>query len=215
MWGGERIAMNTVIQLMMGVSLAACCGLRAWMPMLIVGLLAKAGYVHLSPTFSFLVRDDALIVFGVATLLELLGDKVIVIDHLLDAVGTIVRPAVGTVLASSMLTHMDPLAATALGLIAGGSAAFTIHAGKTVIRAKCSALAHFHAGLGNTTISTLEDVFTVGGVFLAAFVPVIAFMLTVPVMAFMIWMVVRLIRKGVSLWTPLANRRSHKAVPAS
>lgn len=207
--------MITVVQLMMGVSLAACCGLRAWMPMLIVGLLAKAGYVHLSPAFSFLVRDDALIIFGVATVLELVGDKVIVIDHFLDAVGTIVRPAVGTVLASSMLTHMDPLAATALGLIAGGSAAFTIHAGKTVIRAKCSALAHFHAGVGNAALSTLEDVFTIGGVFLAAFVPVVAFLLAVPVMAFMIWMVVHLIRTGVSLWNLLANRRSRKAIPSS
>ena len=202
--------MITVVQLMMGVSLAACCGLRAWMPMLIVGLLAKAGYVELSPAFSFLARNDALIIFGVATALELLGDKVILIDHFLDAVGTIVRPAVGTVLASSMLTHMDPLAATTLGLIAGGSTAFTIHAGKTVLRAKCSALAHFHVGAGNAALSTLEDVLAVGGVFLATFVPVLAFLLALAVMAFMTWMVVHTVRKGVSLWNFLMHWRSRK-----
>ncbi|MCW3097173.1 MAG: putative transrane protein [Chthonomonadaceae bacterium] len=208
------MAITTLVQLMMGVSLAACCGLRAWMPMLIVSLLAKAGYVHLSPSFSFLARNDALIIFGVATVLELLGDKVIVIDHFLDAIGTVVRPAVGTVLASSMLTHLDPLAATTLGLIAGGTSAFTIHAGKTVIRAKSSLLAHFHAGVGNAALSILEDVCTVGGVFLAVFVPGLAFVLALLVMAFMIWMIVHLIRKGASLWALLTNRKSRKPAPA-
>jgi hypothetical protein len=208
------MAITTLVQLMMGVSLAACCGLRAWMPMLIVSLLAKAGYVHVSPAFSFLERTDALIIFGVATALELLGDKVIVIDHFLDAVGTFVRPAVGTVLASSMLTHMDPLAATTLGLIAGGAPAFTIHAGKTVIRAKSSLLAHFHAGVGNATLSVLEDVFTVGGVFLAVFVPVLAFGLALLGMAFMTWMIVHLIRKGASLWALLTNRKARTPAPA-
>lgn len=200
------MAITTVVQLMMGVSLAACCGLRAWLPMLIVSLLAKAGYVHLSPSFSFLAHNDALIIFGIATVLELLGDKVIVIDHFLDAIGTVVRPAAGTVLASSMLTHLDPLAATTLGLIAGGAPAFTIHAGKTVIRAKSSLLAHFHAGVGNAALSILEDVSTVGGVFLAVFVPVLAFVLALLVIAFMVWMLVHLIRKGASLWALLTNR---------
>jgi hypothetical protein len=208
------MAISTIVQLMMGVSLAACCGLRAWMPMLIVGLLAKAGYVHLSPAFSFLVRTDALIVFSVATVLELLGDKVIVIDHFLDAVGTIVRPAAGTILASSMLTHMDPLAATTFGLIAGGIPAFTIHTGKAVVRAKTTVFAHFHAGTGNAVLSTLEDALTIGGVFLAAFLPILAFGLVLPIMALVIWMIVHLIRKGVNLWTYLATRKSRKTAPA-
>ncbi len=206
--------MITVVQLMMGVSLAACCGLRAWMPMLIVGLLAKACYVELSPTFSFLARNDALIIFGVATVLELVGDKVIVIDHFLDAVGTIVRPTVGTVLASSMLTKVDPLVATTFGLIAGGSTAFTIHAGKSLLRAKCSGLAHFHVGVGNAALSTVEDVLAVGGVLLAAFVPVVAFVLAMGAVALMTWMVVHTVRTGVNLWKFLANWRSRKSMPA-
>lgn len=207
--------MTTVVQIMMGISLAACCGLRAWMPMLIVSILAKADFVHLSPSFAFLARTDALIIFSIATVLELLGDKVIVIDHLLDAIGTVVRPAVGTVLASSMLTGLDPLAAVTLGLIAGGSAAFTVHAGKTVLRAKCSLLAHFHAGAGNAALSTLEDIAAAGGVLLAAYLPVLAFVLALMIIAVMAWMVVHLIRTGASLWALLTNRRARKAAPAS
>jgi hypothetical protein len=35
--------MQLAVELMMGVSLAACVGLRAWLPLLMVGLLARAG----------------------------------------------------------------------------------------------------------------------------------------------------------------------------
>lgn len=150
--------MNLAVQLMMGISLAACAGLRAGLPMLTVGLLARGGYAQLHPSFAFLARDDALVIFGAATALELLGDKIIAIDHFLDAVGTIVSPPIGTVLASSMLVGLDPLAATVLGLIVGGSTSFTVHAGKAVVRAKCSALAPFHGGIANVALSTVEDV---------------------------------------------------------
>jgi hypothetical protein len=109
---------------------------------------------------------------------------------------------------------MDPLTATTFGLIAGGAPAFTIHAGKAVTRAKTSVFAHFHAGTGNAVLSTLEDVLTVVGVFLAAFLPVLAFVLVVIALALAIWMIVHLVRKGVNLWTYLANRKSRKTAPA-
>lgn len=206
----EAITMGTVVQVMMGIGLAACCGLRAWMPLLIAGLLARSGYVPVSPAFAFLTRTDALIVFSVATVLELIGDKVIVIDHILDAIGTFVRPAAGTVLASAMVTRMDPVAATTLGLIAGGGTAFTMHAGKAVLRTKCSVLAHFHGGTGNAALSTLEDVVALCGVFLAAYFPVIAFLITLPILILMIWMIRSFVRKGAKLWAFLTNRREQK-----
>lgn len=79
--------MKTVVALavqpMMGISLVACAGLRAWQPILAIGLLARGGYAQLRPSFPFLTRDDALTVFGVAAVLEFLGDKFIVIDYFL------------------------------------------------------------------------------------------------------------------------------------
>jgi uncharacterized protein DUF4126 len=184
--------METVIQLLMGTSLAACAGLRAWLPMLVVGLLARANYVHLGPAFDFLERTDALVIFGVATVVELLADKVIAVDHFLDGISTFVRPAVGTVLAASMLAKVDPVAATVLGLIVGGGTAFTVHAGKTVARYKCSALSMFHGGTGNAALSFIEDFASGFGVLLAAFAPIFAFILAIAVLAAAVW----LLRKG-------------------
>lgn len=182
--------MQLVVELMMAVSLAACAGLRAWMPLLIVGLLARTGHLDLNAHFAFMARTDALVVLGVATVLELLGDKVIGIDHFLDAMGTVVRPAAATVLASSMLTHTDPLTATVFGLIVGGGTALTVHGGKAALRAKVSALAPLHGGTGNAGVSLGEDLIVASGVWTAAHAPILAFGLTVLVLGGAVWLLV-------------------------
>jgi hypothetical protein len=174
-----RQTMQIAFQLMMGISLAACAGLRAWLPLLGVGLLARTGHVPLNPAFAFLARTDLLIVLGVATAIELLGDKFLIVDHFLDLVGTVARPVAGTLLAASVLTHADPVVSTVLGLILGGSTAFTIHAGKAAVRTQSTALAPLHAGTGNAALSLGEDAISLGGIGLAVWVPVLAFLLTV------------------------------------
>lgn len=197
--------MSVVLQLMMGISLAACAGLRAWLPMLVVGLLAHGGYVHLNSSFEFLARNDALIIFGVATAIELVGDKIIAVDHFLDAVSTVVRPAVGTVLASSMLTKLDPLAAVVLGLIVGGGASFTVHAGKAVVRAKASALVPFHGGVANAAISVVEDLISGVGLWISVQLPVLAFVLALVVIVTAIWLVIKFIKTGKRLFASLTR----------
>lgn len=206
--------MGLAVQLMMGVSLAACAGLRAWLPMLVVGLLARGGYAQLHPSFSFLAREDALIVFGVATVLEFLGDKFVVVDHFLDAAGTLLRPAAGTVLASSMLSNLDPLAATVLGLIVGGGTSFTVQAGKAVARAKMSLFAPLHAGLGNAALSAVEDILSAIGLWLALHAPLLAFLITLLALIGAVWIVLKFIRTGKRLFTFLRGRRGIKLRPS-
>ena len=48
--------------------------------------------------------------FGVATAIEVIGDKIPAVDHALDVIGTPLRPLAGAVLAASVLgTVADPL----------------------------------------------------------------------------------------------------------
>jgi hypothetical protein len=184
------MSMELVIQIAMGLSIAACAGLRAFLPLLVVGLLGRSGYLELNPTFAFLTRTDALIVFGLATVVELLADKVVVVDHFLDGMATFARPIAGTVLAGSLLTHLDPLPAAALALVVGGAPAFTVHAGKAVARAKASLLAPLHGGLGNTLLSLGEDAVSGLGIWLALIAPIVAAGLSLALFGLAVWLLV-------------------------
>jgi hypothetical protein len=139
----------------LAVALAACAGLRAWLPLLLAGAMARAGLLTLGPAFHFLSSNRALAVFTAATLLEIAADKFPLLDHTLDALSTLLRPAAGSLLAASVMWRVsDPLAALALGVAVGAPSALVPHAAKSLVRAGSSALTF---GLGNPVLSLLED----------------------------------------------------------
>ena len=80
----------------LGIGLAACAGLRAWLPLLLAGALARGGFIELGTSFRFIASNRALALFAVATLVEIIGDKFPAVDHTLDALSTILRPAAAT-----------------------------------------------------------------------------------------------------------------------
>ncbi len=192
--------MELVIQIAMGVGLAACAGLRTWFPLLCLGLLARTGYMELGTAGAFLARTDLLIALSVATVVEFAGDKIPAVDHVLDAVGTFARPVAGALLTASVVTHIDPVASLVLGLIVGGGTALTVHTGKSILRAQSTAFAPLHAGAGNTALSFGEDVLTVLGVGLAVFVPLLAFGLALLLVLGAVRLAKRVMRRGYKLW---------------
>ena len=204
-------AMHVAVQVMMGVSLAACAGLRAWLPLFGVGLLGRLGLLVLNPSFAFLESTPALTIFAVATLLELVGDKVVAVDHFLDAAGTFIRPVAGAVVVASVLSRSDPAVALAAGIIAGGGTALTVHAGKAVVRAKSTALAVFHGGLGNVLLSLLEDAVSFLGTALAFLLPALAFILALGMVLFSVLLVFLFWKAGKKLWRVLFGPASASA----
>lgn len=141
--------------LALGIALAACAGLRAWLPLLLASLLARAGWLDLGPSFQFLASNKALLLFAVATLIEIVGDKIPGVDHALDAIGTPLRPAAGALLAAAVMGHVsDPLTALVLGTAVGAPAALVPHAAKTALRAASTT---FTGGLANPILSLIED----------------------------------------------------------
>jgi len=156
----------------LAIGLAACAGLRAWLPLLLTGGLVRAEVIEVGQSFSFLASDRALILFGVASVVEIVADKVPAIDHALDAIGTVVRPLAATVLAASVFgSFADPLTAVALGAAIGAPTALVPHAGKSVLRAASSALT---AGVANPVISVLEDLIALALFVLTVLVPLLA-----------------------------------------
>lgn len=205
------------IQIMMGVSLAACTGLRASIPVLIVGILAKMGHIHLNPSYMWLSHTNTLIIFGIAAVLEFFGDKIIAVDHFLDMIGTFVRPAIGFMVSSSLLTHTDPATTMAIGLIMGGGSALTIHSGKAALRAKSSATAMFHGGIGNTVLSFGEDLTALFGTALAIVAPIVAFFFTLMGLTFAVLLVYLAYKAGKHIFQFIQKKRTptSPAVPPS
>ncbi len=186
--------MDLATQLMLGIGLAACAGLRAWLPLLLVSVMAKGGYLTLGGNFEFLAREDTIVILAIATVLEVLGDKLVGVDHILDAIGTIARPAVGALMASAVLIDLDPLAAAILGLIAGGASSMLVHSGKSIVRAKTTALVPVHGGVGNAMVSTAEDVTSGVGAWMILSDPTLAFAVVALALIGAAWVVAKAAR---------------------
>ncbi|MCG6922202.1 MAG: DUF4126 domain-containing protein [Acidobacteria bacterium] len=175
--------------LALAIALAASAGLRAWLPLLLAGGLARLGLLDLGPTFGFLASNKALVLFGVATVIELAGDKVPAVDHALDVIGTPLRPAAGALLAASVLgTVSDPLTAIVLGTAVGVPSSLVPHAAKSALRTVSTALT---GGLANPVLSFLEDAVSLVTFVLAILMPV----LVVVLLALTFYIALRLLRR--------------------
>lgn len=171
-------------QIMMGVGLASSAGLRAFLPLLVVGLAGRLELVPLSASFAWMSTTPALIAFGVAVCVEVVGDKFPLVDHFLDAAGTLVRPVAGALVAAAPITSLDPLTGLVVGVILGGAAAGGVHAAKATLRVVSSTGT---GGLANPLISASEDAASLSGSVLSLFVPVVTFTLAVAVLCLFVF----------------------------
>jgi hypothetical protein len=163
---------DVVTSVSLAIGLAACAGLRAWLPLLLVGGLARGGVLTLGSSFGFLASNRALILFGVATAIEIIGDKIPAIDHGLDMLSTVLRPAAGSLIAASVMWEVrDPLTALAVGVAVGAPSALVPHAAKTVLRAASTTLT---GGLANPVISLVEDVVALAVFVFSVILPLLA-----------------------------------------
>lgn len=157
--------------LALAIALAASAGLRAWLPLLLAGGLSRLGVLDLGSSFQFLGSNKALVLFGVATAIELVGDKVPAVDHALDVIGTPLRPAAGALLAASVLgTVTDPLTSVVLGTAVGAPSALVPHAVKAAMRAASTTVT---GGLANPVLSFVEDAISLLVFILAVLVPLV------------------------------------------
>src|SRR4051794_40442153 len=96
----DHLAANALIpSVLLGLGLAASSGLNTFLPLLLLAGAAHFGYFDaqhlLNGNFAWVSGDTALITLAVATAIEIIGDKIPVVDHALDVIGTAVRPLVG------------------------------------------------------------------------------------------------------------------------
>jgi Domain of unknown function (DUF4126) len=175
-----------------GLGLSGAAGLNAWLPAFAGALLTRLGVVELGEPFDELSKTPALIVLGVLTAADFVGDKIPAVDHVLHSIGTVIAPVSGTLLFTG-----ETDASLIVSLVAGGSTAEAVHAARAAIR-PLSTLGT--GGMGNPVLSLLEDI---GSALLTLF----AFV--VPVLA--VVAVVALLVLGLVLW----RRTRRRGRPAS
>ncbi len=161
---------SLAVQIAAGIGLAACAGLRAFLPLFVTGAAARLGWITLGDHFAWLSSWPALVIFGVAVVTEMLGDKIPVVDHALDVLQALLKPAAGAILVAAVVTDLTPLQSVVLGIIAGGSAAGLFHLAKAKVRLASTI---FSGGLANPLISLAEDALSLVGTVLALVVPLL------------------------------------------
>ncbi|HEX6368503.1 MAG TPA: DUF4126 domain-containing protein [Longimicrobium sp.] len=168
-----------------GVVLAATAGLRAFLPVFSASLMAWMTDLPLPDNLAWLERPQTVAIFGVATLLEILGDKIPVVDHALDSIQVLTKPVLAALAATPFIYQLAPEQSVAIGILLGAPLALGVHSAKATARLGSTATT---AGVGNPLLSIAEDVAAVAAIILGFLAPLLALAL----MAVTIFLIARL-----------------------
>lgn len=153
--------------------LAASAGLNTTIPLLIVGLLARAGLLGLAPPFDALAGNLALAGLALLAVLEIVGDKVPGLDSIVQAIQLPLAAAAGAILFASQnstISWVAPELAILVGLLTSSA----VHIVRMSFRPAVTGLT---AGLGNSAVSLIEDFFSFVLAALALFAPLLGILL--------------------------------------
>lgn len=173
--------MDTLLSICIGIGLSAACGFRVFVPPLVMSIASLFGHLTLSPSFEWMGSYPALVVFAVATGIEIAAYYIPWVDNLLDTIATPMAIAAGTFVTASVIPEGDPMLQWTVALIAGGGAAGTIQAFTGIGRLASTMMT---GGLGNPLISTIESGGSIILSGLAIAVPVFAVCLVAVLLVF-------------------------------
>ncbi len=177
--------MDALFGIMSAFGLSASAGLNAYIPLLVVGVIAHyTDWIKLSPPYDTLANAWVLIVIGILLIIEMLADKIPVINHINDVIQTGIRPAAGAIIfaaSAHALTNVHPVIAIICGLLVAGS----IHVVKSAaIRPAITATT---GGTANVPVSITEDVIATGLSILSVVIPVLVGVILIVCVALIIW----------------------------
>ena len=166
--------MEIVTSILIGLGLAAACGFRVFVPLLIAGLAARFGGLPVVGGFGWIASTPALVAFGVATLVEVTGYYIPWIDNLLDGLAAPTAIAAGILLMASTLVDCGPFVRWTLAVVAGGGTA-ALFQGLTTVARQVSSIST--GGLGNPVLATVEGGSSTLLAVLAVTLPIVALVL--------------------------------------
>lgn len=169
--------------------LSASAGLNAYIPLLVIALLAKfTDLIKLNEPWSALTSWWIIGLLVVLSLIEFFADKVPAVNHVNDLIQTFIRPAAGAIAfaaSAKVLTDVSPLLSIGAGILVAGG----VHAVKSL--AVRPAVTATTAGAANVPVSIAEDVLSTLLSILSVIVPVVIACVLVMITAYIIWRLYR------------------------
>ena len=156
--------MDELLALFVGISLAAACGFRVFVPLFIASLAAN-GNVELfadadlkgmlGPEYEWLGSTPVTLALGIATMLEIGSYYIPWLDNALDSVATPAAVIAGTFITSAVVPEMmgDGFFKWLIAIIAGGGSAGLVQGASVILRGTSTATT---GGAGNPVVSTAE-----------------------------------------------------------
>lgn len=182
--------LNDVLETLTGLGLATSAGLNAYIPLLALGLLARfTDMINLPSTWAWLENPWVIGILVVLLAVEVVADKIPVVDHVNDMIQTFVRPtsgglAFGAASSSETVTVSDPADFFAsnqwVPIAVGILVSLGVHGMKAAARPVINTTT---AGFGAPVASTAEDVTSVVVSLIAILLPVLVLVVLVGVVA--------------------------------
>lgn len=160
-----------ILNIFSAFGLSASAGLNAYVPLLVVALLAKyTQLIKLNATWEPMTSWWVIGVLIFLSVIEFFADKIPAVNHVNDAVQTFIRPAAGAVVFAATSTQgveVNPMFSLIAGLLVAGG----VHAVKALaIRPAVTATT---GGAANIGVSMLEDATSTAVSFLSILLPVV------------------------------------------
>jgi hypothetical protein len=169
--------------------LSASAGLNAYIPLLLVGLIARyTNLIQLNQPWDTLTHPGIILLLCILVIIEMLADKIPAVNHINDLIQTLIRPAAGAIAfaaSANVVTDVSPVLALACGLLVAG----TVHVAKAgALRPAVTATT---GGAGNIPVSIAEDIVSTILSILAILLPVLIGTLLIVFAAFIVYWLYR------------------------
>lgn len=186
----------------LGLALAAACGLRVFLPLFVMAISTKLGWIQTAAGFEWIGSWSAIVALTTACGLEIAGYYLPAIDNALDAIASPAAVIAGTLTVAAATfgaggeDALPDIVRWSIAAIGGGGLAATVQAGTVATRAISTTTT---AGVANPVVSTVENVAAFVMSVLAIVVPVVAALVVLTAIVLVARVIVRKVRRKRSI----------------
>ena len=195
--------MEYLIAVCLGIGLAVSSGFRIFMPFALLSLASLFNFIELNETFLWIGTPLALMIFIVATIVEILAYYFPYISNLLDTIEAPMAYFAGVILLVAVVPDMNPAIKWSVAIIAGGGVSVTTQLSTAGVR---GALNFASGGIANVIVSTFEIIMSMFLAFIAILLPIL-----VPLILILLFILIKkILKKMKKIKLNYQNKKQNK-----